>query len=130
MTVTQTRFLDNQTSPLLIRQLNEKERRGKRTVLFQLSDEWLQSPSFFQFYPKLLKSRGFHYPEHGKRIFGSIGDSAPDTWGRQLLDRRELKVSETKQRTRRSLSQIDHLLGVADFQRLGALRFSVRGRIP
>lgn len=74
------------------------------------------------------KSRGFHYPEQGKRIFGSIGDSAPDTWGRKLLDRRELKTAEREDRPRRSLSEVDYLLGVADLPRLGALRFSVDGQ--
>jgi serine/threonine-protein kinase HipA len=121
-------FLDYQEAPFLIGQLHEEERRGKRTVSFQFSEEWLGNPSFFQFDPKLPKSRGFHYPEQGKRIFGSIGDSAPDTWGRKLLDRRELKTAEREDRPRRSLSEVDYLLGVADLPRLGALRFSVDGQ--
>lgn len=121
-------FLDYQEASFLIGQLHEEERRGKRTVSFQFSDEWLGNPSFFQFDPKLPKSRGFHYPEQGKRIFGSIGDSAPDTWGRKLLDRRELKTAEREDRPRRSLSEVDYLLGVADLPRLGALRFSVDGQ--
>ena len=49
-------FLDYQDSPLLIGQLHEEERRGKRTVSFQFSEQWLENPSFFQFDPKLPKS--------------------------------------------------------------------------
>jgi hypothetical protein len=37
-------FLDNKDSSLLIGQLHEEERRGRRTVSFQFSEEWLGNP--------------------------------------------------------------------------------------
>lgn len=120
-------FLECQGQSHHVGELQQDESRGKRAVSFQFTEDWLTNASFFQFDPKLPKSRGYHYPDHGKRLFGSIGDSAPDTWGRKLLDRRELKAAEREDRQRRSLSEVDYLLGVADLPRLGALRFSLDG---
>ncbi|WP_236627712.1 HipA domain-containing protein [Caulobacter sp. B11] len=56
-------------------------------------------------------------------MFGSIGDSAPDTWGRRLMQRAERRQAERDGRPVRALSDADYLLGVADVSRLGALRF-------
>tara|TARA_R110001592_G_scaffold363175_1_gene680968 strand:+ start:7631 stop:8878 length:1248 start_codon:yes stop_codon:yes gene_type:complete len=120
-------FLECHGHSYHVGELHQDDSRGKRAVSFQFMDEWLSNTSFFQFDPKLPKSRGHHYPDQGKRLFGSIGDSAPDTWGRKLLDRRELKAAEREGRQRRSLSEVDYLLGVADLPRLGALRFSLDG---
>lgn len=55
-------------------------------------------------------------------MFGAIGDSAPDTWGRQLMRRRERRRAEAEGRAARTLHETDFLLGVADVSRLGALR--------
>ena len=118
-------YLENQGQSFLVGQLQQQQERGKRAISFQFTDQWLTNSSFFQFDPTLPKSRGYHYPSAGKRLFGSIGDSAPDTWGRKLLDRRELKAAQVEGRQRRSLSELDYLLGVADLPRLGALRFAI-----
>ncbi|WP_350432837.1 HipA domain-containing protein [Shewanella sp. H8] len=120
-------FLESQGQSYHVGELQQDESRGKRSVSFQFKDEWLANSSFFQFDPTLPKSRGYHYPALGKRLFGAIGDSAPDTWGRKLLDRRELKAAEQEGRHRRALSEVDYLLGVADLPRLGSLRFSFDG---
>jgi serine/threonine-protein kinase HipA len=56
-------------------------------------------------------------------IFGAIGDSAPDTWGRRLMQRAERRQAERDRRAVRTLTEIDYLLGVSDETRLGALRF-------
>ncbi len=64
-----------------------------------------------------------HAPPRGQTIFGSPGDSAPDTWGRQLMRRAERREAKRGGRALRTLTETDHLLGVADETRLGALRF-------
>jgi len=51
-----------------------------------------------------------------KALFGAIGDSAPDRWGRVLMRRANT--------TGRTLSEMDYLIGVNDETRQGALRFS------
>ena len=52
-----------------------------------------------------------------------MGDSAPDTWGRRLMQRAERRLAAKNGRTPRTLAESDYLLGVADETRLGALRF-------
>ena len=64
----------------------------------------------------------FHTAE--KPLFGAIGDSAPDRWGRMLMRRAELRHAEETGVTPRSLSEIDFLLMVNDETRQGALRFA------
>src|SRR5579875_3371230 len=58
---------------------------------------------------------------------GSLGDSAPDTWGRRLMQRAERRLAEREGRAVRTLAESDYLLGVADETRLGELRFRWAG---
>jgi serine/threonine-protein kinase HipA len=64
----------------------------------------------------------FHTAE--EPLFGAIGDSAPDTWGRMLMRRAERRRAEETGVTPRSLFEIDFLLMVNDETRQGALRFA------
>ncbi len=50
-------------------------------------------------------------------------DSAPDRWGRVLMERREAVRARHEGRPVRSLQEMDFLLGVYDLTRTGALRF-------
>ena len=75
----------------------------------------------------LEATRGGFAPPAGQAIFGSIGDSAPDTWGRRLMQRAERRLAGREGRTIRTLAESDYLLGVADETRLGALRFRWAG---
>jgi serine/threonine-protein kinase HipA len=56
-----------------------------------------------------------------------FGDSAPDTWGRRLMQRAERSLAEREGRQVRTLGELHYLLGVADENRLGVLRFRWRG---
>lgn len=101
-------------------------RRGLRTpVTFEYHDAWLGDPNRFSLEPALRLDRGIFAPNEG--LFGSIGDSAPDTWGRRLMQRAERRRAERERRTVRTLTELDYLLGVADVARLGALRFRRAG---
>jgi serine/threonine-protein kinase HipA len=57
-------------------------------------------------------------------MFGAIGDSAPDRWGRVLMRRAERRRAERLGQTPRTLREIDYLLLVNDEARQGALRFA------
>src|SRR5206468_11097299 len=59
-----------------------------------------------------------------KPLFGAIGDSAPDRWGRLLMRRAERRRAEYEKQTPRTLREIDYLLMVDDEARQGALRFA------
>lgn len=97
--------------------------RGAETVIFEYADDWLRNPLAFALEPALPLTRGGFPPPRHQAIFGSIGDSAPDTWGRQLMQRAERRVAEREGRQVRTLFETDFLLGVSDETRLGALRF-------
>lgn len=97
--------------------------RGNEIVVFEYAPEWLADPARFSIEPALTLTRGSFAPPAGQAIFGSIGDSAPDTWGRRLMQRAERRLAEREGRAIRTLTESDYLLGVADETRLGALRF-------
>ena len=66
---------------------------------------------------------GAFHPEGDRENFGAIGDSAPDTWGRRLMQRAERRLANQENRPPRKLHEADYLLGVADVSRLCSLRF-------
>ncbi len=97
--------------------------RGAETIVFEYAGEWLADPDRFSIEPALALTRGTFPPPSGQSIFDSIGDSAPDTWGRRLMQRAERRQAEGEGRAVRTLTESDYLLGVSDETRLGALRF-------
>src|SRR6202166_3954115 len=97
--------------------------RGAETVVFEYDASWLADPDRFSIEPALTLTRGAFAPPAGQAIFGSLGDSAPDTWGRRLMQRAERRQAERDGRAVRTLVESDYILGVADETRLGALRF-------
>lgn len=97
--------------------------RGTEIILFEYDPAWLAARERFSLEPALTLHRGAFAPPPGLATFGSIGDSAPDTWGRRLMRRAERRRAEREARPVRTLSESDYLLGVADQTRLGALRF-------
>ena len=101
--------------------------RGSETVLFEYAHTWLADAERFSLEPALALTRGAYAPPVRQSIFGSIGDSAPDTWGRRLMQRAERRRAEREGRAVRTLAESDYLLGVLDETRLGALRFRWEG---
>jgi serine/threonine-protein kinase HipA len=97
-------------------------RRGPRApVTFEYDRAWLDDPNKFSLEPALQLGRGAFAPHDG--LFGSIGDSTPDTWGRRLMQRAERRRADREGRAIRTSNELDYLLGVSDIARLGALRF-------
>ena len=101
--------------------------RGTETIAFEYANDWLGDPDRFSIEPALALTRGVFPPPAGFSTFGSIGDSAPDTWGRRLMQRAERRSAEREGRPVRTLMESDYLLGVSDETRLGALRFRWQG---
>ena len=92
---------------------------------FDYDQSWLKTPGKFALEPALVLGKGpFHAKNLKRSVFGAISDSAPDRWGRILMDRAEHERSRSEKRTQRMLFESDYLLGVNDEARLGALRFS------
>jgi serine/threonine-protein kinase HipA len=97
--------------------------RRTETLTFEYHSAWLADPACFSLEPALALTRGVFPAPRGQTVFGSIGDSAPDMWGRRLMQRAERREAERDGRAVRTLTETDYLLGVADETRLGALRF-------
>lgn len=73
-----------------------------------------------------MKITGFfarQYAPHDQENFDLFLDSAPDRWGRFLMNRREAQLAREENRPERKLLGSDYLLGVFDQNRMGALRF-------
>ncbi len=107
--------------------LRRTPRRGGETVSFEYHRDWLEDPARFSLEPALGVGPGPFVPVAGQAMFGSIGDSAPDTWGRRLMQRAERRAADRDGRPIRALAEADYLLGVSDISRLGALRFRAVG---
>lgn len=101
--------------------------RGRESVTFQYHKDWLGHPAQFSLEPGLGVGNGMFHPGDGREMFGSIGDSAPDTWGRRLMQRAERRTARAEGRPPQTVHEADFLLGVTDVSRLGALRFKRPG---
>ena len=97
--------------------------RGHSTAGFIFNDDWLERQDLRTIDPDVMPFRGPQYPKEGRTIFGFLTDSAPDRWGRVLMQRREAVLAREAGRPVRHLDDYDYLLGVHDRARLGALRF-------
>jgi len=110
----------------LVGRLWARVRKDRETGTFEYDHRWLAHPKRFSLEPALKLGPGpFHAPS-GKPLFGAIGDSAPDRWGRILMRRSERRHAEKEKRAPRTLKEIDYLLMVDDESRQGALRFAER----
>lgn len=89
---------------------------------FEYAEEWIAKQPFM-LDPRLELYAGEQHPVGKSSSFGVFLDSAPDRWGRVLMDRREAIQAKKEGRARRTLQEMDFLLGVNDHTRQGALRF-------
>ena len=114
--------LHGETLP--IGQLWSRLRRGRESASFRYDERWLTHPERFALEPALILGPGPHHTPAGRALFGAIGDSAPDRWGRALMARAERRAAREQNRPPNSLTELDYLLRVNDFARQGALRFT------
>lgn len=87
-----------------------KER--KLIVNFQYDPTFLAGDNFFNISPELYATPAIQYP-NPKELFGFMEDSMPDRWGKALI----------KRKLGRAIDNLDALLEIDDFARMGALRF-------
>jgi serine/threonine-protein kinase HipA len=66
-------------------------------------------------------------PQHQDGLLRAFADSAPDRWGRNLIDKAERIAARESERVPRRLDDVSYLLGVNDNTRQGALRFRAPG---
>ena len=109
-------------SPMLMGRLFAQPSRGKEIFSFEFDKEWLKTPYCRLLDPDLQLFTGRQFLADTKTNFGIFTDSAPDRWGRVLLERRESIRSKDEQQPRLTLMESDFLLGVNDTTRMGAIR--------
>jgi len=119
-------YVDLRGTPHLVGRLWTRVRKDRESATFEYDKSWLAHPDRFSLDPALKLGPGpFHTPAD-RALFGAIGDSAPDRWGRVLMRRAERRRAEGQGETPRTVKEIDYLLLVDDEARQGALRFADR----
>lgn len=116
--------------PVLMGRLHRQQNSSGEIFSFEYDRAWLKRPEVFSFDPDLALTGGHQYPATQRKTFGIFLDSAPDRWGRVLMQRRENVRARREQRKPRALTEWDFVLGVHDETRLGALRFRESGNTP
>lgn len=117
-------YVDLDGAPRFVGRFWARSRKGKQSATFEYDRSWLEDPAQFSLEPALKLGPGpFHTPADTP-LFGAIGDSAPDRWGRALMRRMERRRAEREGGAPRTLQEIDYLLLVDDEMRAGALRFA------
>lgn len=101
-----------------------RDRGGRQSGTFEYAREWLVDPRRFALEPALSVGPGPYHTRESGGLFGALSDSAPDRWGRMLMQRAERRLSLSGGRPPHSLREIDYLLRVHDVSRVGALRFA------
>jgi serine/threonine-protein kinase HipA len=107
-------YIDLEGKPALVGRLWARTHRERQSATFEHDKSWLNHPERFSLEPALRLGPGpFHTPSD-RPLFGAIGDSAPDRWGRVLMRRAERRRAERERRSPRTLREIDFLLLVDD----------------
>lgn len=93
--------------------------RGIDTTEFSYDDAFLAGPGW-EVSPDLPVRTGSSITEG---LPGALDDSAPDTWGRNLVTRRHAAEAREAGHVAPTPTELDYLLGVNDVTRQGALRY-------
>ena len=117
-------YVDLGGTSVLVGTLWFRARKGQESASFEYQKSWLENTKRFSLEPALVLGPGPYHTEEGKALFGALGDSAPDRWGRVLMRRAESRQAKLERRVPRTLREIDYLLMVDDEARQGALRFA------
>lgn len=123
-------YVDLDGVPHLTGRLWARARAGKESASFEYDKSWLANPLRFSLEPALQLGAGPYHTADDVPMFGAIGDSTPDRWGRALMRRMERRRAEREKQTPRMLFELDYLLLVDDQTRAGALRFKTEEAGP
>ena len=117
-------YVDLDKIPHLVGRLWMQVRKRVEGATFRYDDGWLRNPARFALEPALQMDPGPHHTFPGRSLFGAMGDSAPDRWGRALMVRAETNRARKASESPRTLWEADYLMMVDDETRQGALRFA------
>lgn len=101
-------------------------KQGQReNTSFAYDEAWLANPDRFKVSPDLELIAAYQQrkaPSRHDSVFHfAIADTAPDAWGRRIIARDHAKCRK-EDATLAPLTELNYLLAVDDFSRIGALR--------
>src|SRR5438105_887417 len=114
-------YVDLRGASHLAGRLWSRQHKGRESATLEYHKSWLAHPERFSLEPAFKLGPGPFHTASDKPLFGAIGDSAPDQWGRVLMRRAERRLAQREGQTARTLREIDYLLMVDDQARQGAL---------
>ena len=105
-------------------------KQGQReNTAFIYDETWLTNTDRFKISSDLDLISGYQQRKapsaHDSAFHFALSDTAPDAWGRRVIAREHAKRRQ-KDATITALTELDYLLAVDDFSRIGALR--LRGK--
>jgi len=87
-------YVDLDGKPHLVGRLWARVRKNKESASFEYDKTWLENPARFSLEAALQVGPGAFHTPVDTPMFGAIGDSAPDRWGRALMRRAERRRAE------------------------------------
>ena len=92
---------------------------------FAYNEAWLTSAPYFDVSPDLSRQTGYQLrkppTKNDSCFFLALADTEPDAWGRRVIARAHAKA-RAKDVALGPLTELDYLMAVDDFSRVGALR--------
>src|ERR1035437_3832068 len=104
--------------PKCIGILSAQQAKGRKAFSFSYNADWINSQEQLLIDPDITWYSGMQFP-NAKENFGVFLESMPDTWGRTLMKRRAALKAKEQDLPVPKLYDIDFLLGVHDFCRMG-----------
>ena len=98
-------------------------KQGRVSSLFSYDDSYIGGAGNWSIDPAFPLISGAQ--PAATELPGAFRDTAPDRWGRSLIDRRRRQEARAQGKTPRALTEVDYLLQISDISRQGCLRFSL-----
>lgn len=92
---------------LLAGRMYPHRRRGIESASFVYNDRYLADPDAYALDPGLPLVTGTLQTPVGRALFGAFADSAPDRWGRTVIQRAERARVKAAATAPRSMSEVD-----------------------
>jgi serine/threonine-protein kinase HipA len=89
-------YVDLQGTPYLVGWLWARVRKDRENATFEYDKDWLAHAERFSLEPALKLGPGLFHTPTDKPLFGAIGDSSPDRWGRVLMPARSAGARRAK----------------------------------
>lgn len=113
-------LIDGSQGPRLVGTAHFTRTRGNISTTFLYDSRYLADGDGVPIDPALPLVAG---AQHQTGLVRAFADSAPDRWGRGLIEKAERARARDKGTAPRSLDDLDFLLGVSDDTRQGAVRY-------